>query len=460
MKKGDAITSTLILCLAGALAETTHWEKRTALPIKVSDQSATTVNNLIYIIGGCIGDQVGYTCPAITGKIQLFSPRLNSFTTELPDAPRPRYRHSAVAVGSKIFVIGGRDLADNTISEVDVFETADHTWSTLQWQWTDAKSDNDAMVIDGLIYIVGGYSADYSTTFATTDILDPAAGWTLANSHVTIAPMIQERGDFAIVEATNSSSQSKFFAFGGWSSEDNFASTHTTTEVYDVDTNTWTLLSADVGDLIIGRADKASGWLDGRVFAVGGETLSTGGGYAVVEDVEAADAAALSDAAVAESSGSEAQEDGLWKAVYEVPENKFRFAAATATIEGGEAIFVFGGQAPEQWCPASNASCNIITNHTWAFFYWEAPTSEPTPMPTPLPTPKPEQKSSSSSVLSAGIILGIVAGLVAAAICAAVVVKYTPTRESIDTTSTKAEKLSTIEIGDNSADGKNNNPLI
>ena len=88
------------------------------------------------------------------------------------------------------------------------------------------------------------------------------------------------------------------------------------------------------------------------------------------------------------------------------------------------------------------------------------PTPLPTPTPTPSPTSKPKQKSTGSSVLSAGIILAIVAGLVAAAICAAAVVRYTPTRESIDTTGRKLEKLSTIEIGNNPADGNNDNPLI
>ena len=130
-------------------------------------------------------------------------------------------------------------------------------------------------------------------------------------------------------------------AFGGWTDADGFCAPLKTAEAYDPSGDSWVQLP----DMIVGRGDKASGRLNGRVFAIGGESKSGGcsGLSGPVLDVEVFDV-----------------ESGAWSTVGAIPEEKFRFASATS----GSTIFVFGGQAPAIFCSALNTTCNPVTNHT------------------------------------------------------------------------------------------------
>lgn len=103
------------------------WREYASMPIKISDTVAETVENKIYITGGCSGDQNGYSCPSLNSRVVIYDPIQETFKFGA-SAPRPRYRHSTGVVGTKLYVVGGRDLADAVISEVDVYDTSTDTW--------------------------------------------------------------------------------------------------------------------------------------------------------------------------------------------------------------------------------------------------------------------------------------------------------------------------------------------
>lgn len=70
--------------------------------------------------------------PLPSDNVHVYTPSSDSWET-LDDAmPRERYRHAAAVVDSSLYVIGGRDLDDNVISQVDVLDTDTNTWSTLK----------------------------------------------------------------------------------------------------------------------------------------------------------------------------------------------------------------------------------------------------------------------------------------------------------------------------------------
>ena len=182
------------------------WSRRADLPKSLSDMTANTVGDKIYIFGGCDGDQIGYICTSINSKVIIYDPISNHFADSsaiVLNSPHERYRHAAAVVGVKVYLIGGRDLQDGLVEVVDVFDTEENSWS-LSFRWTAARSDLDSFVSSaGLVHSVGGYNAAYEAT-ASTDMLDPgegdSAGWALASAGRTIADMTVERGDFAIVE--------------------------------------------------------------------------------------------------------------------------------------------------------------------------------------------------------------------------------------------------------------------
>jgi hypothetical protein len=81
----------------------------------------------IVLIGGC-SDPLGnvyneifefFTCSQFTSEVNVFYPDTETFG-KLPDLPEPRSRHTAIAEGRKIYVIGGRSETDALIKNVIV----------------------------------------------------------------------------------------------------------------------------------------------------------------------------------------------------------------------------------------------------------------------------------------------------------------------------------------------------
>lgn len=148
------------------------------MPFAVSDLSATYVKatNLIYLMGGCDNadgnirapwDEFLFFCPSVTDRVTIFDVNTGTFEAG-PPAPSPRYRHAAVHDGfGRIWLIGGRDADDNLVTDIDIFDTSLGEWldtSNLQIPTVYETSDNAAFadVDTGMLYVAGGYDANYT----------------------------------------------------------------------------------------------------------------------------------------------------------------------------------------------------------------------------------------------------------------------------------------------------------
>ena len=126
----------LVLACAALLSGLAHahdWDlERTVLavnlPKALSDHTAVVAgDNLVYIAGGCDSPdgnifEANYSfffCPSVSSSFYAFDATAKTFM-DLPDLLRPRYRHASVALENHIFLVGGRDVDDNLIEEVDV----------------------------------------------------------------------------------------------------------------------------------------------------------------------------------------------------------------------------------------------------------------------------------------------------------------------------------------------------
>ncbi len=120
------------------LVDTFTWvESSTSLPKPLSDMTATYMNGkggsdtngFIILFGGCDSpngnqrdksqSQMQFYCLSVTNSTFLYDPYQNS-VTKVKDAPNPRYRHVAVSFNEEIYMLGGRDLADNFVTAIDV----------------------------------------------------------------------------------------------------------------------------------------------------------------------------------------------------------------------------------------------------------------------------------------------------------------------------------------------------
>ena len=103
------------------------------IPTALSDNTATYLpsTDTILLAGGCNaengntfidaeGEELDFFyCGSISDKLYGFRPEDGSFVT-LADLPRQRYRHAAVLAGGKLWLLGGRNVQDEVVAEIDV----------------------------------------------------------------------------------------------------------------------------------------------------------------------------------------------------------------------------------------------------------------------------------------------------------------------------------------------------
>lgn len=341
------IPAFLIVCCLGFPLSMAHghtnskvtWAKTTPLPYPVSDMSAVAVGSKIYLMGGCIADQIYDSaagmaiCPKITSKGVAFTPETKTFEV-LPDAPTPRYRHAAVALGTKIYIAGGRTLEDKIIESIDVFDTVSGTWGD-SIPWSGARSDNAAVADGDNIIFVGGYNADYSVAkgnkraqvlkikdgappvWLQTDCSGQDAQSDAICTSKAYGDLQVSRGDVGAVVG----SDDKAYLVGGRDPNEICPGLETV-EVFDPLTKKWSVHPAKKN---AGRGDNAVAFNDGHIVVVGGERFC-GDKLEVLGDAEVFDVT---------------DPDPKWVVAQpRMPAPMFRMSAASF----GGRVFVFGGQ--------------------------------------------------------------------------------------------------------------------
>jgi len=241
------------------------WLSKQSMPAKRSDMSATTVDDAIYLIGGCALDQTwvhdppyseyrcgGGVAKAVTGSTIRYLPKTNTHDTSLPDAPHPRYRHAAAALDNRVYLFGGTDGSGKIVPEVDVFSIATGKWTSLTQNLPNPTTDLNAFVLDGKIYVVGGYDPSWKA-LNVTQIFDPSAS-DAKLTWQTGPALLQGRGDAVAAVVDN-----KAYIVGGFHDQNNFKMPITDLEVLDVGkAGPW---AARKG-MAIARGDKAAASLN------------------------------------------------------------------------------------------------------------------------------------------------------------------------------------------------------
>mmetsp|Transcript_15276 Transcript_15276/g.22548 ORF Transcript_15276/g.22548 Transcript_15276/m.22548 type:complete len:407 (-) Transcript_15276:120-1340(-) len=332
----------------------------TVLSSPRSDMTATTVSSShIIIAGGCDNEEGNiqgdgyFYCPSITNTVEKYILATGTIST-VTSAPRARYRHAAVLIDSYIWLIGGRDVEDNIITAVDVFDVITETWETVG-QLSNVTSDLAVYAKDDIIYMVGGWNADYSLTlnqvtmFDTTNLLgnkNPDAAIEVLDSGLEL---LTARGDTHVAVYNDGVYVSGGFTHlecGALSSVEYLAAASSDNSASFV----------EIDGLMQGRGDKALVEMNGYLFAIGGEDSCCSDSGCDASSI------ALDDVEVFHANhGSPLSTQ--WQNLGSIPRNTFRFPAAAVPSENK--IYTFGGQNHlDEDCNCYRTS-DLITAYTW-----------------------------------------------------------------------------------------------
>ena len=139
--------------------------------------SSTVLNGKIYVLGGL--DDVG---PApILDSVEVSTPTVDGWTTLATPMPVAKFDHSSVGFNDKIIVTGGQGY-----KSVEVFDATAGTWSTTAIPaLPEERSSHSSVVVDGKIYVIGGFtglSSTVSPSVLVFDTANPGAGWVASAS--------------------------------------------------------------------------------------------------------------------------------------------------------------------------------------------------------------------------------------------------------------------------------------
>jgi N-acetylneuraminic acid mutarotase len=152
-------------------AATDSWTPKANLPQELCGETAGTVNDKMYVIGGSTSILgTGY----VVDSVYEYNPVSDSWTSK-SKIPTPLMAAAAAVVDGKIYVIGGAPFGMNSAyKSVYEYNPAIDIWTKKTDMYT-ARLLASATVVDGKIYVFGGAANLYGTGFSAVEVYDPSA---------------------------------------------------------------------------------------------------------------------------------------------------------------------------------------------------------------------------------------------------------------------------------------------
>jgi N-acetylneuraminic acid mutarotase len=206
---------------------------------------AAAINGIIYVAGGFNGHE--------TASLRAYNPQTNAWTSRA-DMPAGRYQSDGAGViNGQLYVVGGWDNSYSWLphSDLFVYDPASNTWSS-RTSMPILSGSGTCGVINGKLYVVTP-SDGYSGFYNFLHVYDPATNsW----SSLASSPRPLENATAGVIDG-------KLYVAGGYDG----STWSNTLDIYDPATNSWTT-GAPMPTAGFGSA--GSSVIDGKLYVVGG----------------------------------------------------------------------------------------------------------------------------------------------------------------------------------------------
>ena len=250
--------------------ETDTWEQKANMPTARSGVSVSVVDRKIYAIGGSklktIQMPHGFSSESEElATVEMYDPITDTWTQKA-DMPTPKKTMTCV-VNGKIYAIGGWLTTHEKphLETVEVYDPGTDTWAKAE-NMNCARCSAAIGVVNGEIYAIGGLGSspvqDQSDFYlSNVEVFNPKTNqW-------------QERTEMSAPKALHTASviDGKIYVIGGYFSKDGEFKKLSTIEIYDPTTDHWTQKS----DLPIGKWGHKTEVIDGQIYIFGGGPVTS-----------------------------------------------------------------------------------------------------------------------------------------------------------------------------------------
>lgn len=267
----------LRLCaLAAATATLAPAAELPPLPDAVTSFGGVVSQGHLYAYGGHLAGAHSWSLETTSGKLRALDLQQPTAWVELPGGP-PVQSPGLTEAAGKIYLVGGMQ-PQNEKGKPAVLKSLDHAlvYDPATKAWTDlpklpeARSSHDIAVLDGKLYVVGGWPLDTSkdapdkeaddrhqvrtfhNTMLVLDLANPSSGW-------QSLPQPFERRALALVP-----NGGKLYAIGGMDARNELSNA---VDVYDVASKSWSKIQDLPAEGKVKSFAVAACSLDGRVIA-------------------------------------------------------------------------------------------------------------------------------------------------------------------------------------------------
>jgi len=299
------------------------WLTKTPMPMARSRAASGVIDGILYVADGLNG--VG------TNTLQAYNPATDSWSI-LASMPASLYEgDGAGVIDGKLYVPGGWDSVSRLpVSNLFVYDPATNSWSSAA-SMSHLSGDGASGVIDGKLYVTTACNG-YSGYRNFLDVYDPDTNsW----SSLASSPCAQGQPAFGVID-------NKLYVAGGYD-ESGYLSV---LNVYDPLSNTW----ATKSPMPVAFGHCAGAVFNGKFYVIGGWNVNAGIFYDTVYVYDPS--------------------TDTWTTETSMPTSRGGMAAGVID----NVIYVAGGE---------DNTGSLATLETFT------PTSTPTPTPIPTPTPTP-----------------------------------------------------------------------
>ncbi|MBK9055053.1 MAG: hypothetical protein IPL78_30385 [Chloroflexi bacterium] len=205
------------------------------------------------------------TAPVPTATIPVTHP--DGRWSQEPPLLQGRAAHAVVSSDTAIYVLGGTGELGRPVLEVEQYDGT--SWTVLTMLPGDGLNAPTAVVLEGHIYVIGGFNTTTNVPVAEVQVYDLATG-----TWAEVAPLPAPRGGHASVML-----QGQIHVFGGGNS----VSTLADHSVYDPASDTW----RDLAPLPRAEGSPAGVVYNGQIYAIGGRSGPSDFGDVYIYDAAA-----------------------------------------------------------------------------------------------------------------------------------------------------------------------------